>query len=91
MLNESKKLKSLALIQLEDRIKSLRNLNKPIFFNDISADLKDQLMNSTDKIAVNFAPNQWGLPVVNPVIYVIDENYDKDWSPIKEDLITKFW
>ncbi len=89
--DKPKKIKPLALIQLEDKIELVKHSKKPIFLNDISDELRSELMNSTYKIAVNFAPNQWGLPVVNPVIYVIDENYDKDWSPTKEDLITKFW
>lgn len=64
---------------------------EPIFINDKKPEVKAELMKDPKKIAVTWAPNQWGLPVSVPPLYVIDPNYDPDWLPEPEDTIEKPW
>ncbi|MFW6120568.1 MAG: hypothetical protein ACOC80_06665 [Petrotogales bacterium] len=78
--------------QVKKKVKD-RSSNKrgPIFINDEKEEVKEELMKDDGRIAITWAPNQWGLPVTNPPMYVIDDNYDPDWQPEPEDLIERIW
>jgi hypothetical protein len=43
-------------------------------------------MKDKNRHAINFAPNQYGLPVTTPPMYVIDENFDPEWTPPQEEV-----
>ena len=63
----------------------------PIFIADKSEEVQVELMKRNDKIAITCAPNQWGAPVTNPPLYVIDPNYDPDWIPSPDEEVERSW
>jgi hypothetical protein len=84
---------NVAKVQVKNKIEKvikLKNL-KTIFINDNSDEIKTELMKDDNRIAVTWAPNQWGLPVTNPPLYVIDENYDPNWTPPSENDVERSW
>jgi hypothetical protein len=85
---------SLAEVQaknkLEQKVAKAKS-SKTIFINDKSDEVKKELMKDDKRIAVTFAPNQWVLPVTVPPLYVIDENYDPNWTPPSDVDIERSW
>ena len=78
--------------KLNEKVAKVKSLTKgTIFINDKDEEVKESLMKDKHKIAVVFAPNQWGLPVTNPPMYVIDENYDPNWVSKPEETIERSW
>jgi hypothetical protein len=77
--------------RLNQKIAKVRSTNGAIFINDKSDEVREELMKDKRKFAILDAPNQYGLPVCNPPLYVIDENYDPDWKPEPDELIEKAW
>jgi len=81
---QTKKKINVAVTQTTNRIKQktgrVRSGNGPIFINDKKPDVQAELRKDPNRIAVTWAPNQWGIPVCNPPIEVIDENYDPEWT-----------
>jgi len=64
-----------------------RSKGKAIFINDKSEELQKELKKDPNRIKVTWAPNQWGLPVTNPPLEVIDDNYDPNWLPPPEESV----
>jgi hypothetical protein len=77
--------------KLDEKISKFKNSNKPIFINDQNPEIKSELMKNPNKIAVKWSPNQWGIPITQPPIYVIDENYDPMWTEPTDKHIEKSW
>jgi hypothetical protein len=77
--------------RLNQKIARVRSSEGAIFINDKSDEVKVELMKDVNCHAIKFAPNQYGLPICNPPLYVIDENYDPEWIPTPEELIEKPW
>jgi len=76
---------------VKKKVKKLQNDSEPIFINDATPEVKLELMLDPRKIAITIAPNQWGLPVTDPPMYVIDDNYDPDWMEPPENQVEKNW
>jgi hypothetical protein len=48
----------------------------------------EETTNKGKRIKVTWAPNQWDLPITNPPLYVIDNNFKGDvYTPEKENTI----
>jgi len=77
--------------RLKQKMGRVLSSEGPIFIFDKSEEVQVELMKRKDKIAITNAPNQWGMPVVNPPLYVIDPNYDPNWIPKPEEEIEKPW
>jgi hypothetical protein len=81
-----------ALTQIKSKVEKVKSLTKgSLFINDKDDEVRAELMKDSNRICVDFAPNQWGLPVTNPPMYVIDENYNPDWNPPPEETIERSW
>lgn len=81
-----------AVVQAKKKLETKTKSGKAIFINEEDdVDVKKELMKNERRIEVNFAPNQWGLPITNPPTYVIDPNYDPNWQPPVEDKIERPW
>ena len=89
-----------AIIQVNNKLNlklsRVRSGRGPIFIRDKSEEVQVELMKDLNKIEIWYAPNQWAMPVTNPHMFVIDENYDPDWiSPDLDDIpreeIEKNW
>jgi len=78
--------------KLQEKVNKVKGKTKgTIFVNDKDDEVKEELMKDPNRIAVTFAPNQWGLPITTPPMYVIDENYDPNWTPPPEETIERMW
>lgn len=77
--------------RLNQKVAIAKSSNKPIFINDKSDEVKEELMKDPNKIAILQSPNQYGLPVTNPPIYVIDSDYDPSWEPEPDDKVERSW
>jgi len=90
-----KKKINVAIVQtkkkLEAKVANVKSNKAPIFINDCSDELKAELMKDPNRFAITWAPNQYGLPVTQPPIYIIDENYDPGWVPPPEEDIERNW
>jgi len=76
---------------LEQKVTKAKSVKGPVYINDKDDEVKEELMKDPNRIAVTFAPNQWGLPITNPPMYVIDENYNPNWQPKPEETIERSW
>jgi len=77
--------------KLNQKVTTAKSTKAPIFINDTSDEVKKELMKDPNKIAVTWAPNQWGLSITVPPLYVIDENFDPDWIEPPEETIERNW
>lgn len=77
--------------RLNQKLAKVRSTDKAIFINDKSDEVREELMKDDKKIAILSAPNQWGLPICNPPLYVIDPNYDPNWNPEPDDKVERNW
>lgn len=77
--------------KVKKKLEKVKSDNKAIFINDYSDDEKEERMKDTRKIKVDWAPNQWGLPITSPPMYVIDENFDPQWTPPPEEEVERIW
>jgi len=77
--------------RLNQKISRVRSSEGPIFIRDKSEEVQIELMKDSNKIAIRFSPNQWGMPVTNPPLYVIDPNYDPDWVPLPDETVERSW
>lgn len=77
--------------KINQKIAKVKSGKGPIVINDKSDEVKEELMKDKKKIAVTWAPNQWGLPITNPPMYIIDENYDPNWMPPPEEEVERNW
>lgn len=80
-----------ATARLNQKMGRVLSSEGPIFIRDKSEEVQEELMNRKDKIAIVNSPNQWGMPVTNPPLYVIDPNYDPYWNDPPLDEIEKLW
>lgn len=77
--------------KLKEKVTKVKSRTKGlIFINDKEDEVKKELMKDPNRIKINFAPNQWGLPITTPPIYVIDENYDPNWVQPSEE-VERIW
>jgi hypothetical protein len=77
--------------RLKQKMGRVLSSEDPIFIRDKSDEVQEELMSRKDKIVITNAPNQWGMPVVEPPLYVIDPNYDPDWIPPPDESVEKLW
>lgn len=77
--------------RLNQKMARVKSSDGPIFILDKSDEVQDELMKDPNKVAITSAPNQWGLPVTNPPLYVIDPNYDPNWIPPSDESIERVW
>jgi len=77
--------------KLEQKVTKAKSVQGSVYINDKDDEVKKELMKDPNRIAVTFAPNQWGLPITTPPMYVIDENYDPNWNPPPEETIERMW
>jgi len=68
-----------------------RSKGKAIFIDDKTPDVQIELRKDPNKIKVTWAPNQWGIPVCNPPLEVIDKNYDPNWTAPAEEQVEGPW
>ena len=77
--------------KLGQKVTKAKSVKGPVYINDKDDEVKEELMKDPNRIAVTFAPNQWGLPITTPPMYVIDENYDPNWVEPPEETIERPW
>lgn len=77
--------------RLNQKLGRVLSSEGPIFIFDKSEEVQAELMKREDKIAIVDSPNQWGMPVTNPPLYVIDPNYEPDWFPPPDESIERYW
>lgn len=80
-----------AINRLKQKMGRVLSSEGTIFISDKSEEVQAELMKRKDKIAIIDAPNQWGMPITSPPIYVIDPNYDPDWIPNLDEEIERLW
>ena len=80
-----------AIARLNQKMGRVLSSEGPIFISDKSEEVQEELMKRKDKIAILNSPNQWGMPVTNPPMYVIDPNYDPKWVPEPDVVIERSW
>lgn len=94
-INKPKKIVNVAVTQVKNKLNQklamVKNGIDPIFINDKSDDVKFELMKDPNRHAIIFTPNQYGLPLSDPPMYVIDENFDPEWVPPPEDEVERNW
>ena len=77
--------------KLNKQIINLSSSKEIIYINDKSEGVKENLMKNKHKISITYSPNQWGLPITKPPLYIIDENYNSNWLPEVEPIVEKSW
>jgi len=77
--------------RLKQKMGRVLSSEGPIFIRDKSDEVQEELMKRKDKIAITDAPNQWGMPITNPPLYVIDPNYDPNWIPPPDEDVERLW
>jgi len=80
-----------ATARLNQKMGRVLSSEGPIFIDDKSEEVQVELMKHKDKIAIVHSPNQWGMPVINPPLYVIDPNYDPEWIPSPDEEVERSW
>jgi len=86
---------NVAKIQAKNKIKQkvarAKSSTSPIFIKDTTDEVKEELMEDKNRFAITFVPNQYGLPITNPPIYVIDPDFDPDWVAPPDESVERNW